>query len=170
MEQLSQIKTMNKKTGFALVEVLISIGIIAVLIAAFNTFIVKAAKLTQINQNEFQANLYLKEVIEIVEDLEQSDWEELSLSCTESNPCHPASEGSVWKLYSYEQTLNGKYKRGVYIESVCRDDSDFPNNIVPCPGSFNDFNTKKVVATITWNNGSTPRTLVLETYVYNNPY
>jgi type II secretory pathway pseudopilin PulG len=155
--------------GFAMVEALVSIALIAILLITFEVLIAHAIKINRINRYELKASLYLREVIEIAKDLEQSDWDTLiSSTCLVPNACHPLAIGGAWALVGGQEVLDSNtYTRTISIEPVCRDDSGFPNNIVPCPGLFDDPDTKKVIATIEWDDGFTNRDLTLETYVYH---
>jgi len=163
-----RLQSIKKQKGFAIVETLISIAIIGILLIGFQILISQAIKVNRVNRTELKASLYLQETIEIAKDLELSDWDTLTgSSCISSSVCHPIDGGGSWALSNGQEFLDsGKYSRDIYIEDVCRDSSDFPNNIIDCPGLFNDPNTKKVVATVQWNDSYRPRSLSLETYVY----
>ncbi len=165
---MARLQSIKKQEGFAIVETLISIAIIGILLIGFEILISQAIKVNRVNRTELKASLYLQETIEIAKDLELSDWDLLvGSSCTSSNVCHPIDGGGAWSLANGLEYLDsGDYVRDIYIEDVCRDGSDFPNNIIDCPGLFNDPNTKKVVATVQWNDSYRPRSLSLETYIY----
>jgi type II secretory pathway pseudopilin PulG len=165
---MARLQSTKKEEGFAIVETLISIAIIALLLIGFEVLISQAIKMNRVNRTELKASLYLQEAIEIAKDLELSDWDTLTgSSCTSSDVCYPVDSGGAWTLSNGLESLDsGSYVRELYVEDVCRDDSGFPNNIVDCPGSFNDPNTKKVVATVQWDDSFRSRNLSLEAYVY----
>lgn len=166
MAQLSSTKKgpvlhLSKKgEGFALIEALVSIAIIAILLIAFEVLISHAIKVNRINRYELKASLYLQEAIEAVKDLERSNWE--ALTCV--NYCYPNINGGDWELLAGQELLeSGAYTRFLSVEDVCRNED---NEIVDELCSDPDLNTKKVVANINWNDSFRDRNLTLETYVY----
>ncbi len=161
--------TNKKNNGFAMVEAIISVAVIILFVFAFENLIVKASAMNHINQYKFQASLYLKELIEIAVDLEQSDWDALIKSdCASPNICHPIIISNKWDLIAGEEFLeNNVYRRDISVFSVCRDQLVSPSNIINCPSGVPDPDTKKVVATIFWNDGYDDNTLTLESYVYS---
>ena len=144
--------------GFAIVEVLVSLAIIAIIIVTFEALIVRSAKISRANQSEFQANLYLRETIEIAKALEQSitdsaQWDTVFPlnTCDGSSKCSFVDNVNSWSVQSSaEPKLDGVYNRNFDI-------------IQPDPLNAD---IKKITATISWNNGMRDRTLTLETYVY----
>ena len=137
-----------------MIEVMISLGIVAIMIVAFQSLIVHTVKVARANQSEFRANLYLREVIEITKALEQSvgGWTKLeSISCSSSAKCRFVEQGTTWNIESGEDLLDSLYTRGLYIESL-------------------NGHSKKVTAIVSWFNGTSNRSLTLETYVYQGIY
>lgn len=151
----------NSNNAFAIVEVLVSIAVITIMILTFEVLIAQAIKISRLNRLELRATFYLREAIEVAKDLEKSNWSELSLSCTESNPCHPDGSSGSWQLVSGEGNPDPEsfYTRSLFIQGVCRDANDKING-TGCVGS----DTKKVTATVTW----LEEELNLETYVYKH--
>ena len=161
----------KKNKGFAMVEVIISLAIASVLVVAFQVLIVQAIKMATFSKNSFLATMYLREAIEVAKDLEQSDWAVFPATCPPSAPqvYHPVDQGGSWGLAGGEESLEGGiYTRTIVVEPVFRSQLSFPNTIV-FSGGVCDDDTKKVTATINWNDGTTPHTLNLETYVYKFP-
>ena len=145
----SHLKT-EESRGFAIVEVLVSLAIVAVIIITFESLIIRSAKISRANQSEFQANLYLREAIEIAKALEQSgNFDKLDITCTSSAQCHFTDDGNSWLSVPGTESLDGIYTRSFYIETSAMDTA-----------------VKKITATISWNNGMHDRTLTLESYVY----
>ena len=161
----------NKNKGFAMVEVLVSLAIASMLVVAFQILIVQAIETATFSKKSFLATMYLREAIEIAKDLEQSDWGAFPVTCPPPAPqaYHPIDSGGAWELTGGEESLEGgKYTRSIVIEPVLRSQLSFPNTIVSLGGVCDD-DTKKVIATINWNDGSTPHAMNLETYIYNFP-
>lgn len=153
MVQFMKSRLKNKNNGgFAIVEVLVSLAIIAVIIVTFESLIISSAKISRANQSEFQANLYLRETVEITKALELSgNWSLLNMSCTNSSQCHFTENGNSWISSIGNEILDGIYTRSFYIEAPSAD-------------------AKKIIVTIIWNNGMRDRTLTLESYAYSGIY
>lgn len=165
----------RREKGFAMIEVLVSMVIASALIITFQSLILQIIRVNHANQNDIKANLYLREVAEIVKDLEQSEngWNNYlasSLCADEIIGCHPVAAGNSWTLEQGSEPLeNNKYTRSLFIEPVFRNQDGFPNEIVPegFPDAVLDDNTKKITITINWNDGFKPRAINLETFAYN---
>jgi len=136
----------KNSAGFAIIETMISLAIIAVMIVSFQTLMNQAIKVSRANQIKFQGDLYLREAIEIAKVFEQSGkWD--ILSCT--SKCYFDINGNSWDIKDGEQSLDGVYTRSFSIESI------------------NTY-TKKFTAVISWNDK--PELLTLEIYVYQGIY
>ncbi|MDX1608260.1 MAG: prepilin-type N-terminal cleavage/methylation domain-containing protein [Candidatus Spechtbacterales bacterium] len=163
---------MSKQHGFGLIEIITSVALAAVILVTFLSLLFFTAEISRTTSAKLRASLYLREMVEIAKALEAEDWNELtSASC----PCYPYESGGEWILEDDaglvpQELEGGAYTRSFNVEDVYRDDVDsFPNNIVDASesGAELDPNTKKIVATITWNRGTEPYTRTIETYVYN---
>ena len=172
MEELS----INKRQstifykGFGIIEAVVGIALASMLLTAFMTLTVQTIKINRANINELKADMYLKELIEVAKDLEQSeDWSVITgYPCSDSlnQACHPEISGGKWTLVPGTESLdNNMYSRSLTIADVNRNQIAFPNEIVASGGIF-DPNTKKIIGEIRWNDG-THSPMTLETYVYN---
>lgn len=172
MEELSP----NKKQsiifykGFGIIEAVVGITLASIFLTAFATLTLQTIKLDRANISELKADMYLKELIEVAKDLEQSeDWSVITgypCSYSLNQPCHPEISGGKWILVTGTESLdNNMYSRSLTIADVNRNQIAFPNEIVTS-GGVSDPNTKKIIGEIRWNDGShSPMTL--ETYIYN---
>jgi len=152
----------KKNRGFGIIEVLVSIAIAATLLTTFSILLVKSSQVNDLNARELKASIYLQELIEITKDLEQSNWSAFDTSLCPSQ-CYPVASGNSWTLSSGPESLEaGIFNRSLKIEDVCRDAND---KIIAC-GTTIDPDTKKIIATVHWNDGSHPD-IVLESYAYN---
>jgi len=156
--------------GFAIVEVIISVAIAATIVLAFQTIIVQIIKINLANQSQLKATLYLREAIEIAKDLEQSNWSQL----ISSSNLYPVADGANWMLeVGPGPKLENRYSRYLTIEPAFRyDDPALQGKIcgfgTPSSGCTTDNEkTKRVTATIQWNDGFTNRIMTLETLVLN---
>ncbi|MDP3963059.1 MAG: hypothetical protein Q8Q39_01035 [bacterium] len=153
--------------GFALVEVLVGLGMASILMIGFAVLILQAGKVSRANAMELKATLYLREVVEVLKDMEQTNWIGVAIApCLSPFTCHPEPAGGVWSLTTGDETLDGTYTRSFSLDPVYRDATT--NDIVTAPGLL-DPDTLKASAQITWNNRFTDRTMTVETYLYNLP-
>ncbi|KKR46457.1 MAG: hypothetical protein UT82_C0012G0004 [Parcubacteria group bacterium GW2011_GWB1_40_14] len=157
---------------------MLSVALIATFGVAFQTLRIQSIKLSRLNQDKLKATMYLRELIEVTKDLEQTNWTATglnNLTCVSPLPCHPeintTTDPDTWILVDGEESLDtNSYTRSLTINPVFRDQPNtiFPNSIVDssAPGATLDPNTKKITATIIRKNIPPPNTLTLETYVY----
>jgi type II secretory pathway pseudopilin PulG len=156
-------KKVSPQPGFGLVEAVITVGISSVLLLSFMTLVIYNLKTANVYSKELTAHLYATELIEATKDLEQSNWVGI-LAC--ASPCHPEISGNAWILLPGEETLgSGVFTRSIVVEDVFRDQLAFPNTIVTSSG-VSDPNTKKVVASVLWNDAIGNKITIIETYVY----
>lgn len=149
--------------GFALIEVMISMVVALAIIGIFGTLSAYATKMNRMNRTVLQGTLYLREAIEAVKDLEQSNWGEI-ITCEGFSECYPSSLTGNWLLLGGVEILEGRYTRRLSVFEVCRNISE---EIAPCGVNPTDPLTKRAQASVTWDNGFFDQTITLETYVYN---
>ena len=149
-----------------MIEAIIGVVLASIFLTAFLKLNMEAIKLNRANVSNFKASMYLKELIEITKDLEQSDWSELNKPICYSDPyCHPEISGNEWELVFGTESLDSDtYNRSIMITDVYRDQLVFPNEIVTIGGIL-DPDTKKITAEISWDEGN--HSMKLETYVYD---
>lgn len=163
---LNKRQLISSEGGFIMVEAIVGVVLASTLLTVFISLNVQATKLNCANVNNFKADMYLKELIEITKDLEQSDWDMISNFSDTGDGYHPEiSADNEWELFADVELVDNRYTRSIIIENVKRNREEFPNVIDP-DGPYNDPNTKKIIACIKWNDGS-PHEMKLETYVYN---
>jgi hypothetical protein len=163
--------------GFGIIEAVVGIALASVFLTAFATLTMQTIKLNRANINELKADMYLKELIEVAKDLEQSDWPTIAnSSCTNLN--YLKIEDGKWNLNSEPdlnietEVQNDGYTRSIKIENVCRDQRTREILSTGCDPILCDLNlienqnTKKIIAKIIWNDG-THSPMTLETYIYN---
>lgn len=168
MERSSSNKNrpLSPQSGFVIIEALIGVVLASILLTVFLALSVQAAKINRASQNTFQAELYLKELVEIAKDLEQSDWCELTVSACSSWECHPEISAGKWRLIGGAESVgNNKFTRSIVISEVKRNQLVYPNEII-LAGGVSDTKTKKATAQISWADASHPA-MALEIYLYN---
>lgn len=142
---------MIKKTskGFGLVEAIVGLLIAVIFMTAFLNLIAYTLRLNTANIRDFKAQVYLKELVEIMRDLEQTSegWQKIENAAGAF--CYPQENGNEWALVGGVQSnLENIYNRWIVIENT-------------------EPNKKKVTANIQWNNGFQDKSDQIEIYVYN---
>lgn len=135
--------------GFGLIEAIIGLSVAAIFLVAFLNLILYTLRVSSANVKDFKAQVYLKELVEIMRDLEQTTegWQKIENAI--GTFCYPQENGNEWILISGTQNLENIYNRWIIIENT------------------NEPKKKKVTANIQWNNGFQNKTDQIEIYVYN---
>ncbi len=152
---------MNKNSGFGLIEIVIAISIISM--ALFSMFELSIFTLQKVQQSEnnTQALFLAKEAIEVVRVLKDKNWTTNINNLISGNNYYPQISGNSWSLASGTETIN-IFNRRVVIENVSRD--PISKNIEQIYNAVNnDPNTKKITATVSWQN----QNITLATYITN---
>jgi hypothetical protein len=145
------------KSGQSLVELLVAIGLTAVLLPALITAVVAASEGRAQGQQRTEANVLLKEAEEAIRTVRESNWQQLNTNGT----FHPVITGSNWTLTSGSENING-YTRKIEIQDTQRDES---GNIA-ATGTI-DPSTKKIITTVSWN---TPISSQVDSTAYFSRY
>ena len=133
----------SKQKGFSLIELLITIGLAAVLLPALLTgFVAARGGRAQMDQR-IQAVFLVEEAQEAVREIKDAGW---STFANAACPCYPAISGTTWVLSGGTETTSEGFDRVILVEAVNRDTN---GNIVTLGGT-NDPSTKKVTTTVSW--------------------
>ncbi len=129
-----------------MVELLIAIGLMAVLLPALLTGLVSSRQGKAQQLQRIQAVSLLKEAEEAVRSIRNADWNSIATNGT----YYPQISGSNWGLAAGIENMSGDllgFTRQIDIGDTYRDSN---GNIVSIGGSL-DRSTKKVITTVTWN-------------------
>ena len=127
--------------GQALVELLLAIGLAAIILPAILTGLV-ATRSGRVQQNQrLEAITILKETQEAVRNVREAGWNTFAVNGT----YHPLISGSSWSLASGSAVTNG-YTQQIVLSDVYRDSS----GKIATSGGTLDASTKKVEITISW--------------------
>ena len=142
----------NKKKGIAVVEILIVIGIIAIIVSSLLGVVVFSLKLSTSVKETTTADALAQEIVEAVRNFRDgTDWDSDGLGVLNTGSAYyPEKSGDTppaWMFTAGEEAING-FVRKVVFADVMRDAND---NIVESGGT-NDPDTKKVIATVSWEN------------------
>jgi|GEM_PF-5164004 len=156
-------------SGFMLVEALIGIAIGAVFIVTLLSLVIRSSAIASTGQARLSGELYAKEAVEALRDLEQSNSTAIfSGTCMSPSTCHPENLTNAWQLITGNETLPGGYSRILYFEEVYRDISIASRPIVASgtPSATLDTQTKKAIVRTTWQDRGGVRNSEYEIYVY----
>ncbi|MBI2040457.1 hypothetical protein HYT18_05310 [Candidatus Microgenomates bacterium] len=136
---------LTNQKGLSIVELLVTIGLAAILFPALLTGFVAARGGRAQQEQRIQATALVEEAQEAVRQVRESGWEAF---VTTVCPCHPKISGSSWILAAGAETTADGFTRSLTIEDVLR---DADGNIVTSGGT-DDPSTKKVTTTLSWGN------------------
>lgn len=134
---------MINKKGQSLLEVVLAIAIFGLLCSSLVTMSLGGFTSLQQGGEYVEAEAYAQQGIEAVRAIQGSAWNKLTVTSTAVT-----STGNAWSFVGENTSSTlGKYSRTIIFANVCRDVS---NNLVTCPGSYTDLNTKQATVTVTW--------------------
>ncbi len=127
--------------GQLLVELLVALGISAILIPAITTGFVASRQGQAQQQQRLEATTLAREAGEAIRILKEASWANVSVNGT----YHPQVSGSTWSLVPGAETING-FSRVIEITDVRRD----ANGAIVESGGVLDPSTKHITATVSW--------------------
>lgn len=146
--------------GFSVIEILVAIGIFAVIAIGIVPSIVQTFTIARLGDNETDATLYTQEALEATRSIKNQAWSGLT------NGAHGlTSGGGVW-AFSGTNNIKGIYTRSITVSDVYRDTSG--NLLTSGCANQLDLNAKRTVAATTWNSSPTrANNVTLEAYFTN---
>ena len=138
-EQIKKVFLASK--GQMLVELVMSIGIAAIILPAILTGLVASREGRPEQQQNAQATALLKETVNAVTNIRDNNWTTFAVDGT----YHTAITNNLWTLVQNPQTINGLTQQ-VVISDVYRNSA---GSIINSGGTL-DPSTKQVVITISW--------------------
>jgi len=144
--------------GQALVEILITIGLAAILLPALIVGVIASRGGRAQQDQHLQAVTQIQQIQEAMRSIRESGWTAIATDGT----YHPVVSGSIWTLAAGNQTVNG-YTDQVTISDVYRDTS---GTIVSTGGTL-DPATKQVTTKVSW---STPYPSSIQSVMYLTRY
>ena len=131
------------KKGQSLVELLLVIGLSALLLPALLTGLTSSREGKAQQNQRIQATSLLRETYEAVRSIRNRDWSNIVINGT----YHPVISGTMWASASGSITTNG-FTRSYSISDINRDSN---GAIVPTPTGTVDPSTKKIDVVVSWN-------------------
>ncbi len=145
MQLLKLINTKYKnflEKGQTLVEVLLAIGLAAIIFPAILTGVVASRSGKPQELQRIQAIQFLKESEEAIKSIRNNNWNAITTDGT----YYATTSGNAWMLVSGTQTINGLTQR-IDISDVNRAST---GAIVASPAGTLDPSTKQIAITISW--------------------
>ncbi|KKR78339.1 MAG: hypothetical protein UU23_C0001G0103 [Candidatus Curtissbacteria bacterium GW2011_GWA1_40_9] len=156
---------LSRKRGQSLIEILVAIGLTAVLLPGLLTGFVASREGKAQEGQRLQATALLRETEEAIRSVRDASWSNIS---TKNGTYHPEISANAWTLVS-EPQYTGQFTRSVAISDVQRDPS---GNIVTSGGTV-DTSSKRAVSTVSWTTpmaSSISSTNYLERYKGNTAW
>jgi len=151
----------NHQFGFSVVEIIIIVLILGLGFLTMMQFDKLALSKSRGQQNETQANYLASAGLEAVRQIRDRDWNIIQ-SITLNQDYQLVKNGlpPAWQLTTGSETI-GQFQRAIQISGVNRDTND---NIVLTGGNI-DPETKKITATVSWQEVNQTRQIYLTTYL-----
>nr|MBI5455686.1 prepilin-type N-terminal cleavage/methylation domain-containing protein [Candidatus Levybacteria bacterium] len=142
--ELLLVKIKMKQKGQTLIELLIAIGLSAILIPALLVGFSATRNGRAQQEQRLQATSYLKEAQEAIRIIAANNWDNLA-----NSTYHPVVSGSTWALAAGPEAISGfGFTRQIVIGDVYRDSN---GNIVTSSGTL-DPSTKHITISVSWTN------------------
>ena len=155
-------KHKTKKSGFALIEVLVAVVILTSAALGIVTVASRSLAISQDNIQSYQASLAMQEAIEAVKITRLSGWSSITALSTGTNLGMTWS-GSTWTIGGTPSANSQGFTRTIVVSNVYRDIND---DIVTTGGTL-DTGTKKFTITNSWSNRGQTKTQTVEFYIAN---
>jgi len=163
---LSIFQSFNRNKGQSLIEIIISLTIGAILIAAAAAAIIPTLRSSLESQNVQTANSLTQEYLDAIQNLSESNWFNIYNPPGLKGPnsqFHLGMSGTAYQIFSGATSTtigNQTFTRYFSIENVARDSCGIGNvttsATTTCPGGpatsgvFNDPSTEKITVTVSW--------------------
>lgn len=133
---------LKSQAGASLVEVLVAIGVTAIMLPALLTALISANAAKPEAQQQVLAEGYLRSLTEETRSVREKGWSNIATNGT----YHPVTAANAWSLAG-GSTTSGNFTLQVVISDVQRNGS---GNIVSSGGTI-DPSTKLATATVSWS-------------------
>lgn len=145
------------KKAQTLIELLVAIGLTAVILPALLTGFVAAREGKAQTQERTQATTLLREAQEALLNIRETNWQQIATNGT----YFPKVVGTNWQLEAGEENIDN-FKRKIEITDALRD----PSGNIATTGTV-DPSTKKIVSTVSW---TTPISSQVDSTTYLTRY
>lgn len=147
--------------GMSLIEAIIALAIFSMIAAVIITMSMGGFNALTQGDDQSTAEFLTQEAMEAIKSIREGAWNELAYG-----------QSSI-DIVSNQWTLNGegtsetigKFTRNITFTDVCRDALD---EIVECPGSFTDINSKLVTVEVDWQTNTGKSNSVVQSLYLTN--
>lgn len=152
-----------KKSGSLLLELLIVIGVVAIIVPLVAQIIVSSLNMNKWTVENNVASNLADEELKTIDNVSFEKWQNIYGKIKLSTAhYYTVKSGGAWSLSLGDESVNVNninYTRYFTISNVCRDDASktiiISTSTSPCiSGSSDDPSTQKVTVTVTWPNGT----------------
>lgn len=154
----------KQRGGFGLVEIIVSIGLWAILAMVSSTFLLGSFRTTTLSNEVATANGIAQEGLDALKAIKKQGWTSPFLGTSCVSGCGLATVSGTW-AYSGVSNVIGKFTRQVFVTPVNRDGG---GNIVTSGGTV-DSDTYLARSTVSWSPGGL-RSAVVSAYTYLSNY
>lgn len=142
MRLRARLRLHRRQQGASLVEVLLAIGLTAILLPALATALVTSRASRAQSTQQLQAATILRETNEAVRSVREKGWSGFAVNGT----YYPVLSGATWSFAAGTESSNG-FTRQVVVSDAQRNSA---TGALVDSGGMVDPSTKKVVTTISW--------------------
>ncbi|MCG2809034.1 MAG: hypothetical protein L6275_01700 [Candidatus Portnoybacteria bacterium] len=155
-------KNYKQQKGIGMIEVIVSLAVITTAFWGFLELAKFGLKIQEESQAKIEASGLASETIEAVRAARDENWDNLANLSFETR-YYPIISENKWTLTPTNPgPINGIYDRWFVLERVYRDANDNIGSL-----GAEDFLTKKITATVEWNNREKTEQINLTTYLTN---
>lgn len=157
------LRTPPARQGFSVVELLVVAGIAGLVLVGIGQLVLLASKPISMGIRESEAIFLAAEGLEAVRALRNESWTDTIAPLTTAAAYYPLIANNRWTLTQQDPgLLQGMYSRTIIMREAYRNDADDLSD----SGTV-DPNTRRVEATVSWNEHGSEKSVVLETYITN---
>lgn len=136
------------KEGFSLMEIVVAVGIAALVIFSLGKVNETALRLSSESADRIEASLLLNEGVEAMKFLRNKSWSQNIAPLSTSATYYLTFATTTYAATTTAPALiDGAFSREVTISAVTRDAQD-----TIASGGVNDSSTRKVTVTVSWQN------------------
>jgi len=151
----------SKLSGQAIVEMIVSIALAAIIIAGITQIVTASIKANQLNKHKTQALNLAQGGMEITRNIRDNNWDNLA-NLEIDIGYHPVQGIDGWTLASGSEII-GQFTRAITIQNVYRGGD---NNIVEL-GETPDPESRKITSQVSWQEKGKDYNISLMTYLVN---
>lgn len=151
--------------GQSLIELLLAMGIAAIIFPAVATGIITSREGRVQQRQRFEAIAYMKQAHEALRNIRERGWDNINSTGTYS----PILNGSTWELTPGSATVDG-FTIAIVMSEVYRDNGAI---VLSTPPGIVDPSTKRATITVSWDTpftSSVESTYYLTRYLENDAY